>query len=68
MQVVENTARKNLKMVRPVGFEPTSMVNFRNKINVPILLRAPLETLTCGFLCEISKKVKLIFQVGMFTQ
>ena len=58
MQVIEITTQKILKMVRPVGFEPTSIGNFRNKINVPILLREPLETLTCGFLCEILKKVK----------
>jgi hypothetical protein len=53
----------NLKMAHPVGFEPTSMVNFPNKINVPILLGTPLETLTCGLLCEISKKVKGFFSI-----
>jgi hypothetical protein len=48
----------NSKMAHPVGFEPTSIGNFPNKINVPILLRAPLETLTGGFLCEFIEKVK----------
>jgi hypothetical protein len=51
----------NSKMAHPVGFEPTSMGNFHNKINTPTLLGTPLETLTCGLLCEFLEKVKGFF-------
>jgi hypothetical protein len=52
------------KMVRPVGFEPTSTIKILNKINTKKLVRSPLETLNGRLLMEISEKSKENFNAG----
>ena len=61
MQVFEITTQKRLKMVRPVGFEPTSNGKNPNKINARIPFRTWLERQTCGLIILFVLACQLIF-------